>query len=94
MGNDTLSVPMEMFALNRRRLCEKLRETEGVSDRAVVVLQGGESRTRYCSDTEEVFRQVSHTHRLIPSTRVGGSSDSISLWSRSNLTLSVKGSRV
>ncbi len=51
---------MELFSNNCARLCEALRSSEGgVSEaRAVVVLQGGESKTRYCSDTEEVFRQV------------------------------------
>ncbi len=61
LGDHTLSVPMELFSTNRVRLCEKLRGSEGVSGGgAVVVLQGGESKTRYCSDTEEIFRQVQH----------------------------------
>ncbi len=55
LGDHTLSVPMELFSTNRARLCERLRRSEGG---AVVVLQGGESKTRYCSDTEEIFRQV------------------------------------
>ncbi len=53
---------MELFAINCARLCEALRGAAegGVSEgRAIVVLQGGESKTRYCSDTEDVFRQVS-----------------------------------
>ena len=49
---------MSLFAENRRRLCEKLREGEGVPSGAVVVLQGGEQQCLHSSDTEVVFRQV------------------------------------
>ena len=58
MGVDTLSVPMEMFAENRQRLCERLRAREDVKPGAVVVLQGGEQTQRYCTDTDVLFRQV------------------------------------
>ena len=50
---------MALFAENRRRLLERLRQCEGVPSDAVVVLQGGEQLQRYCSDTDIVFRQVS-----------------------------------
>ena len=49
---------MELFRDNRRRLCERLRKNKQVSDGAVVLLQGGEYTTRYCSDNEPLFRQV------------------------------------
>lgn len=59
MGNDTLVVPMELFAENRQRLCERLRVREDVKLGAVVILQGGEQTQRYCTDTDVLFRQVS-----------------------------------
>ena len=49
---------MELHRLNRRRLCDELRRTDGVPGAAVVVLQGGESANRYCTDVEPEFRQV------------------------------------
>lgn len=60
-GNQTLSIPISLFAENRRRLCERLR-AKGLADGSVVFLQGGESQTRYCSDTEPLFRQESYFH--------------------------------
>lgn len=59
MGTHTLRVPMELFALNRRRLCEALRTAEGVQDGAVVLLQGGEEVPIYCTDVNYEFKQVS-----------------------------------
>ena len=63
MGKETLKVPMALFRLNRKRLVDQLRVTEGVpADGAFVVLQGGEQETLYCSDREPVFRQESYFH--------------------------------
>ncbi|XP_002735088.1 xaa-Pro dipeptidase-like [Saccoglossus kowalevskii] len=61
-GDHTLSVAMDLFATNRRRLCERLRAKEGIPKGAIVLLQGGETKQRYCSDTDEVFRQESYFH--------------------------------
>lgn len=58
MGPNCLSVPMKLFALNRQRLCERLRECKDIPRGAVVLLQGGEQTQRYCTDTDIVFRQV------------------------------------
>jgi hypothetical protein len=58
MGPDCLSVAMSLFADNRRRLCEKLKEEGTVSPGAMVVLQGGEQECLHSSDREIVFRQV------------------------------------
>ena len=60
MGPDCLSVSMSLFADNRRRLCEKLKEGGAVcpGPGAVVVLQGGEQECLHSSDKEIVFRQV------------------------------------
>uniref|UniRef100_A0A8C4X2H8 Xaa-Pro dipeptidase n=1 Tax=Eptatretus burgeri TaxID=7764 RepID=A0A8C4X2H8_EPTBU len=64
LGEETLSVPMALFAENRRRLCERLRAREGMETGAVVVLQGGEQTQRYCTDTDVLFRQESYFHWL------------------------------
>ncbi|XP_067651229.1 xaa-Pro dipeptidase-like isoform X1 [Haliotis asinina] len=61
-GTHTLSVPMELFRENCRRLSEQLRQNKDVPDGAIVLLQGGESTTRYCSDNEPIFRQESYFH--------------------------------
>lgn len=58
LGNDTLRVSADLFAENRRRLCAALKAKDGVSPQSVVVLQGGEQKQRYCTDTDVVFRQV------------------------------------
>lgn len=61
LGNETLKVPLALFALNRQRLCERLRKNTAVQAGSVVVLQGGEEMQRYCTDTSIIFRQVSRT---------------------------------
>lgn len=58
LGNDTLRVSAALFAENRRRLCAGLKAADGMIPQSVVVLQGGEQKQRYCTDTDEVFRQV------------------------------------
>uniref|UniRef100_UPI00398F01FD xaa-Pro dipeptidase n=1 Tax=Pristiophorus japonicus TaxID=55135 RepID=UPI00398F01FD len=62
LGNETLQVPMALFALNRRRLCERLRKNTAVPKKSVVVLQGGDQTQRYCTDTDNLFRQESYFH--------------------------------
>ncbi|KAK6184786.1 hypothetical protein SNE40_007181 [Patella caerulea] len=61
-GTHTLEVPMELFGQNRQRLCGALRKDSRVPKKAIVLLQGGESTTRYCSDHEPLFRQESYFH--------------------------------
>lgn len=61
-GSHTLVVPMVMFKQNRDRLCERLRKNDKVPKGAIVLLQGGEADTRYCSDNEPLFRQESFFH--------------------------------
>lgn len=58
LGNETLRVSADLFAENRRRLCAALKAKDGVLPQSVVVLQGGEQKQRYCTDTDVVFRQV------------------------------------
>lgn len=53
---------MELHALNRRRLVQRLRARPDLPAKPVVVLQGGEGLTRGSSDTEDVFRQESYFH--------------------------------
>lgn len=57
MGGETLQVSRELHRLNRQRLAEELRKSKDVKS-SIVVLQGGESQTLYCSDKEITFRQV------------------------------------
>lgn len=54
MGDHTLKVPMELFALNRRRLAERLREK---APHSIVVLQGGSDSHHHCSDVDYKFQQ-------------------------------------
>lgn len=57
-GIHTFSVPPELFKTNRQTLCERLRKIKQIPANSYVLLQGGESETRYCSDHEPLFRQV------------------------------------
>ncbi|CAD5228315.1 unnamed protein product [Bursaphelenchus xylophilus] len=60
-GNQTLKVSASLFAENRRRLVEALKKSGKVSANTAVVLQGGEEKTRYNTDAEELaFRQESY----------------------------------
>jgi hypothetical protein len=51
-------VPMKLFATNRANLLKRLRLNENLPKSTVILVQGGESKMRYCSDHEEAFRQV------------------------------------
>ncbi|AQK70467.1 Metallopeptidase M24 family protein [Zea mays] len=56
-------VPMELHAGNRDRLVAALRGHISASARplhGLVLLQGGEEKTRYCTDHLELFRQESY----------------------------------
>lgn len=56
-----MCVSVEIHSLNRQRLCENLKKVLSYEN-AVILLQGGESCTRYSSDVEPVFRQESFFH--------------------------------
>uniref|UniRef100_A0AC11E9Y0 Peptidase D n=1 Tax=Ovis aries TaxID=9940 RepID=A0AC11E9Y0_SHEEP len=71
LGNETLKVPLALFALNRQRLCERLRKNPAVQAGSVVVLQGGEETQRYCTDTGVLFRQESFFHWAFGVTEPG-----------------------
>ncbi|XP_005530175.1 PREDICTED: xaa-Pro dipeptidase [Pseudopodoces humilis] len=71
LGNETLKVPVALFALNRRRLCERLRQNKDVQKNSLVLLQGGEETQRYCTDTGIVFRQESYFHWTFGVTEAG-----------------------
>lgn len=77
MGKHTLSVSMELFALNRRRLCEALRPK---TKKAVVLLQGGSNVNHYCSDVEYVFQQVSLSFFYIEKSYATEKSCLYALW--------------
>ncbi|CAI7792221.1 unnamed protein product [Closterium sp. NIES-53] len=60
-GKQTLKVPVTMFNENRQKLAERMRaRLEGRGEHAIVLLQGGESQMRHCTDHEDVFRQESY----------------------------------
>ncbi|KAG8288683.1 hypothetical protein J6590_013971 [Homalodisca vitripennis] len=54
MGEHTLAVPMELFALNRRRLWDCLRTK---APRGVVILEGGRDVDLHDTDVNFVFQQ-------------------------------------
>ncbi|KAM6430003.1 xaa-Pro dipeptidase isoform 2-T2 [Liasis olivaceus] len=62
LGNETLRVSAALFALNRTRLCDRLRANKDVPKNAIAILQGGEQTNRYCTDTGIIFRQESYFH--------------------------------
>uniref|UniRef100_A0A8C1X1Y9 Xaa-Pro dipeptidase n=1 Tax=Cyprinus carpio TaxID=7962 RepID=A0A8C1X1Y9_CYPCA len=47
---------------NRERLCRGLKAEKDVPAGSVLVLQGGEQKQRYCTDTDVLFRQESFFH--------------------------------
>lgn len=60
MGPGTHEIPVALYALNRRRLVEKLRVAMKLKGgNPVVLLQGGSEIPFYDTDTNYVFRQVS-----------------------------------
>ena len=62
-GAHTLRVPAQLHAINRQRLVEQLRSVDALRGlKSFVLLVGGESTTRYCSDHEPLFRQESYFH--------------------------------
>lgn len=62
-GLFTLRIPMELHNLNRQRLVKELRKVPSLDGKTgIVVIQGGPSATRYCSDHEPLFRQESYFH--------------------------------
>ena len=60
-----------LFAENRRRLCNGLKAKDGLVSKSVVVLQGGEQKQRYCTDTDLLFRQVSSHSGIGAKQRLG-----------------------
>jgi len=60
LGDHTLEVPFTLNKKNRDRLCERLKKNKDYEKGSIVVLEGGDSKTRYSSDTEIVFRQESY----------------------------------
>eukprot|EP00112_Aurelia_sp_Birch-Aquarium-sp1_P008875 Seg199.10 transcript_id=Seg199.10/GoldUCD/mRNA.D3Y31 product="Xaa-Pro dipeptidase" protein_id=Seg199.10/GoldUCD/D3Y31 len=62
LGEHTLSVSVTLHEKNRNRICETLKKADGYEKGSIVVLEGGEDKTRYSSDTGIVFRQESYFH--------------------------------
>jgi len=65
MSSKTAAIPMELFALNRRRLVESLNKNKNVPKGSLILLQGGGDQG-VCegdsSDVGPVFRQESYFH--------------------------------
>nr|AKF43199.1 metallopeptidase M24 family protein [Melianthus villosus] len=67
-------VPMELYAINREKLVKNLRQHLSDAGRPLhgfVFLQGGEEKTRYCTDHTELFRQESYFAYLFGVTEPG-----------------------
>lgn len=65
MGNKTHKVPMALFAKNRDRLAQALKQHQSLPENSVVLLQGGGDQGRCegdSSDVGPVFRQESFFH--------------------------------
>ena len=62
LGSEALKVSMKLFAINRQNLLKRLKSLPNLPNNSIVLLKGGESVTRYCSDHEDVFRQESYFH--------------------------------
>ena len=65
MGNKTHKVPMALFAQNRTRLAQALKQHQNLPENSVVLLQGGGDQGRCegdSSDVGPVFRQESFFH--------------------------------
>jgi len=65
MGLDTLKVPVQLFAENRKKICEKLRSNSSVPAGSIILLQGGSDSQRCegdSADVPSVFRQESYFH--------------------------------
>ena len=69
----------KLFAENRRRLCQGLGATPAPPG-AVVLLQGGEQKQRYCTDVEDLFRQVGHTAWVLLGQTLGCLSEVSPSW--------------
>lgn len=58
LGDKALKVSMQLFAVNRKSLVERLRKVPDLPKSAIVILEGGKTETRHCTDHEHLFRQV------------------------------------
>lgn len=59
LGEHTLAIPMTLYKENRERVAAELNKVNRLDDKAVLLLQGGDSINHYDTDVEYVFRQVS-----------------------------------
>ncbi|XP_039255491.2 xaa-Pro dipeptidase-like [Styela clava] len=60
LGEQTLPVPMSLFAHNRKRLCKALKGNSDVSEKSIVLLQGGDEISQDSTDVDLIFRQESY----------------------------------
>ena len=52
MGLDTLKVPVQLFAENRKKICEKLKSLPSLPQGSIILLQGGGDQGR-CEGEEK-----------------------------------------
>lgn len=57
-GYSAHNVPLELHAINRQRLCERLKQRHDVPEGAIVFLEGGKTAPRHSTDNDDLFRQV------------------------------------
>ncbi|KAL9227678.1 hypothetical protein vseg_003338 [Gypsophila vaccaria] len=56
-------IPMQLHAINRKKLLKSMRQHlshNNLPIQGIILLQGGEEKTRYCTDHAELFRQESY----------------------------------
>ena len=58
LGEKALKISMQLFAINRKALVERLRKLPNLPKSAIVILEGGKAEFRHCTDHEKLFRQV------------------------------------
>jgi len=60
MGPDTLRIPNKMFKQNRERICAQLNRNWDVPRRSIILLQGGDQKQHYDSDSDIDFQQEAY----------------------------------
>ncbi|XP_063698867.1 xaa-Pro dipeptidase [Culicoides brevitarsis] len=71
MGKHTLKVPMTLFKENRAKLIGELKKVNRLDNKALVLLEGGDSLSLYDTDVDYVFRQESFFNYLFGVTEPG-----------------------
>lgn len=63
LGEDSIKVSMKLFAINRKNLIDRIKKsTNNLPKSSIILLEGGKSTNRHCTDHEDIFRQESYFH--------------------------------